>query len=212
MATGTNADPNFLWKLRAKINTPDGGLNWMLHLANKTQAQALAAAVKIMAHYRAILPSTCEVKHCTISKSNTNKDSKIVMAAIGDGLYLQSGVDPAATTYNRFDDCLKVRFEDEAGWGVTEKIGPIPDTIIGNGEIILPIASVTDMTAADPAAPTQPVTYATAFQGLMLLIGKNCSRVKSSTNIAGGNYDYFAFEAAHVIGVGKKKGGRISVS
>lgn len=211
MASGNNVEPNFLWTLRFKVNTPDGGLNWQLKLPNMTQTQALTAAQKIAAYYLALMPSTCEVKHCTISKSNAAKDSKIVIAAIGDGQYGQSGMSPAATVYNRFDDCIKVRMECVDGGGETIKIGPVPDTIIGGGEILLPIASVTDMTTADPIAPVQPITYATGFAALILLIGKYAGRVKSKTNIPGGTYDFFAFEAAHVLGVGKKKGGRISV-
>lgn len=209
MAAGDNAGPNYLFTMRTKVNTPDGGLNWNLKFANMTIAQALVAANKIMAYYINLLPSTCEIVHCTLSQSNTTKDSKIVRGALGQGLYLQSGMSPAATTYNRFDDVIKVRFECVDGGGVTEKIGPVPDTIIGNGEVILPIADVTDMTVADPIAPVQPLTYATGFAAMMLLIGKNCSRVVAKNNIPGGTYNYFAFSAAYAIGTGKKKGGRV---
>lgn len=211
MITGNNVDPNFLWYLRFKVNTPDGGLNWVLRMPDRDEASALAKSILIADAYKAIMPSTCEIKHCTLSKSNALKDSRIVTGALGDGMYLQSGVDPADTVYNQFDDVVKVRFEDEDGQGVTHKIGPVPDTIILAGEIPLAITSVTDMTAADPAAPVQPVTYATAFTALMLLVGKYCGRIEAKTNNPGGTYKYSKFKKAHVIGVGSKKGGRVFV-
>lgn len=211
MAQGNNNGDAKLFKLRVKINTPDGGLNWVLHLANTTEADALTRAEAIVTRYKAILPSTCEIKHCTISRSNTHKDSRIIKGVLGDGLYGQGGVDPDPTTYNKFDDVLLVRMEDEEGQGITLKIGPVPDTIISNGEVIDPIDSVTDMAPAVAAAGAQPVTYKTEFKNLMHLIGKYCHRVKAATNNPGGLYEYFAFQRAHVVGVSKKKGGRIFV-
>jgi len=211
MTGGTNVTPNFLWKLRFKINTPDGSLNFVLHLADMTEAAAKAAALKIAEYYRYLIPSTCEIKRCTISKSNTTKDSQIITGAIGDGRYLNV-VLTTPTVYNQATDTIKVRFEDNDGSGLTLQIGPVPDTIITGGEIPLPISSVTDMSAADPTSPiVTDVVYATAFNGLMLLIGKYCARVKSSTNNPGGTYEYSKFKAAHVIGVGKKKSGKILV-
>lgn len=211
MTPGNHTGAESLWKLRFKVNTPDGGYNLMLHLPNMVEADAKAAAIKIAEYYRYLIPSTCEIKRCTISKSNTTKDSRIVKDAIGDGRYLNVVLtDP--TVYNKSDDCIKVRFEDLDGSGITLEIGPVPDTIITGGEIPLAISSVEDMTAADPTSPiVTDLVYATAFQGLMLLIGKNCARVQASTNNPGGTYQYSKFKTAHVLGVGRKKGGRIFV-
>ena len=211
MLIGDNVDPLFLWILRFKVNTPDGGLNWVLKMPATTEANAKAKAILISKHYRAVMPSTCEIYRATISKSNSTKDSRIVKDAIGDGMYLQSGVGPAATVYNKFDACVKVRFEDEDGSGVTFEIGPVPDTIIQGGEFPLAITSVDDMTAADPADPVQDVVYAAAFRNLMLLVGKYCGRIEAKTNVPGGTYKYSKFKTAHVIGVGRKKGGRVFV-
>lgn len=211
MTGGTNVDPNFLWYVRFKINTPNGGFNLKLSMPNTTEINALLQGNKIADHYKYLIPSTCEIIRATISKSNTAKDSRILKAALGDGKYLQNGVAPPATTYNLASDTIKVRFEDEDGSGVTMKLGPVPDTIIGNGEVILPIASVTDMTAPDPVPIITDVVYATAFAQFMLLIGKYCARVEAKTNNPGGAYNFSKFKAAHVIGVGKKKGGRILV-
>lgn len=213
MITGANGPDNFLWKLRIKINTPDGGLNFLCHLPDMSLVLAKAAALKICIAYKALVPSTCEIKRATISKSNTNKDSKLLKNVIGDGLYGGIAADPPVvpTVYNRYTDCIKVRFEDTDGGGVTMKIAPVPDTIILGGGIPLPIDSVEDMTVADPAAPVQPVLYSTAFKNLMILIGKNCCRVEAKTNIPGGSYKYAKFDTAHVLGVGGKKGGLVSV-
>lgn len=211
MNTGTNEDPNFLWIMRLKVNSPDGGFNLKLHLPHQSEADAKARAIKIADHYKYLLPSTCEIRRATISKSNVTKDSRIITAALGDGKYLQNDADPDPTVYNQADDVIKVRFEDNDGGGVTMKIGPVPDTIIVGGEIPLAIASVTDVSAADPAAIVTDVVYATAFTQFMLLVAKYCARVEAKTNLPGATYKYSLFKAAHVIGVGKKKGGRIFV-
>lgn len=213
MITGHSGPDNYLWKLRFKVNTPDGGSNLLLHLPDMTLVAAKAAALKIGIAYKALIPSTCELRRSTISKSNTKKDSKLLKSLRGDGLYGGIAADPPVvpTVYNNAENCIKTRFEDVDGGGVTLNIGPVPDAIITAGDIPLPIASVEDMTVADPAAPVQPVLYSTAFAALMLLIGKYCCRVESKTNVPGGDYLYARFESAHVLGVGKKKLGRIFV-
>lgn len=209
MAGGTNTSPNFLWRLRYKINTPDGGLNFALQIAEQAEAAAIAAAIDISGRLKALMPSTCEIFACTISKSNRKRDSRIIPGAIGDGLYLQSGMAPTATVYNRFDDCINVRFEDADGGGVTMKIGPVPDTIIEGGDIKLPITGVTDGTLAPAVLGAQPITYATEFTQLMQAICKYCHHVETKNNLPGGTYTYFAFTKANVKRVGKKKGGRV---
>lgn len=211
MAIGTNTSPAFLWKLRFKINTPDGGLNFSLALAEKLEAPAIAAAVDIANRVRALMPSTCSIWACTISKSNTKKDSRIIPGVLGDGLYLQNGVGPAATVYNKFDDALLVRFEDDDGAGVSMKFGPIPDTIIGGGDVILPITGVTDGAVAPAALGAQPITFATEFTQLMQSIAKNCVHLQTKGNVPGGNYTYYTFKTANVKRVTRKKGGRVFV-
>lgn len=200
--------PLYLWSLKIKINTPDGGLNTKFHICNKTDTDAIVVANDICARLKILMPSTTEIFGAVISKSNTARDSRILPDAIGDGSYLQTGVDPAATTYNRYDDCISVRFEDEDGDGVTMKLGPIPDTIIGGGSIILPIAAVTDVTVAAAALTAGGAPYATEFTKLMLTIARGCGHVKAKTNVPGGGYDFAIFKRAYVLGVGKKKGGR----
>lgn len=211
MANGTNTPPNFLYNLRFKINTPDGGLNWKLSFAEMTEVNALAASIDIANRLRALMPSTCEIYAATISKSNRTKDSRFIPGCIGSGQYLQSGMSPAATVYNHFTDAILVRFEDSDGQGVSMKIGPVPDTIITNGQIPLPITGVTDATVAPAALGAQPITYATEFTQLMQAIAKNCAKIVSKNNIPGGTYNYSAFTKANVKRVCKKKGGRVFV-
>lgn len=211
MTTGNNVDPLFLWILRVKTNTPDGGFNLKLHLPETSEADAKTRANKIIDHYKYLIPSTAEIRRATISRSNVTKDSRILTAGLGDGKYLQNDVDPDPTVYNQADDVIKVRFEDDDGGGVTMKIGPVPDTIIVGGEIPLAIASVTDVTAADPVPIVTDVVYATAFTQFMLLVAKYCARVEAKTNNPGGTYKFSKYKNAHVIGVGKKKGGRVFV-
>lgn len=210
MPGGLNVSPNFLWKLRFKVNTPDGGLNWMLHIAEKTFAQANTVAEDIASRYRSLMPETCEIYHCTLSKDNPKKDSRIVKAAIGDGLYHADVEDPEFdSTYNRFDDVLLIRFENEDGWGITHKFGPVPDGIIVAGEMPLAPVSVTDIAPAVAAQAAQPVTYATELTKLMHAIAKNTHHVQTAGHTPGEGYTYYNFERAHFIRTGKKKGGRV---
>jgi len=209
MPAGLNQAPNHLWKLRFKVNTPDGGLNWMLHIAEKTFADAHTIAVDIASRYRALMPETCEVYHCTLSRDNPKKDSRIVTAGLGDGLYHFEEVVENVSTYNRFDDVLLVRFENQDGWGITHKIGPVPDGIIIAGEVPLPPASVTDIAPAVAAQVAQPIVYATEFTKLMHAIAKNTHHLQTAEHTPGEGYIYFNFERAHFIRAGKKKGGRV---
>lgn len=211
MPQGTNTSPNFLWKLRFKINTPDGGLNWLLQIAEKIEADAVTIATDIAARFKSILPSVCTIYACTLSKSNTKKDSRIIAGAIGSGLYGQVDENSDPTVSNKYDDAILVRFENEDGGGVSMAIGPVPDTIITDGEITLPISSVTDMAPAVAASAAQPVTYATEFTKLMHAIGKNCNHVQTKNNEPGGTYTYYVFNKAHVKRVTRKKKGRVFV-
>lgn len=211
MAVGTNTTPNFLWKLRVKINTPDGGLNFSLHRAESNEADARAAFLDICNRLRAIMPSTCEIFMATMSKDNTKKDSRLIPEAIGDGLYGQGGVDPDPTTYNRFDDAFLLRFENAEGGEVPLKLAPIPDLEIVAGEAAhIPDSVVGTPAGALPAIGAQPVTFKTELENLMKAITKNCHHVVTKNHTPGGNYTYFAFENAHFLRVAKKKGGRVS--
>lgn len=211
MSIGLNVDPNVLWKCRYHINTPDGGLNFSLHKAEANEAAAQAAFVDIAQRLLAIMPSTCEIFACTMSKDDVKKDGRIIAAAIGKGMYLQSGVSPAATPYNRFDDCINVRLENSDGSGVTIKIGPVPDTIILGGDMVTVPANVTDGSVAPAALGAQPITYATEFTQLMQSICKNCHHVSTKNHTPGGNYTYFTFTKAYATRVSRKKGGRVFV-
>lgn len=209
MPQGLNQAPNYLWKLRFKVNTPDGGLNWMLHIAEKPYATAQAIAEDIASRYRALMPETCEIYHCTLSRDNPKKDSRIVKAALGDGLYHFEEVTPNISTYNRFDDVLLIRFENEDGWGISHKFGPVPDGIIVAGEVPLPPVSVTDIAPAVAAQAAQPVVYATELTKLMHKIAKDTHHVQTKDHIPGETYVYYNFERAHFVRAAKKKGGRV---
>jgi hypothetical protein len=208
---GTNTSPNFLWKVRFKINTPDAGLNFLLQIAEQTEAAAITAVTDIAGRLRALMPSTCEIFACTISKSNTRRDSRMIPGAIGPGLYLQSGVSPAATVYNQATDVFLIRFEDADGSGVSMKIGPIPDTEISAGDAAHVPAAVTDGSAAPAALGAQPITFATEFTQLMQAICKYTHHVETKNNAPGGNYTFSAYTKANFKRVAKKKGGRVFV-
>lgn len=209
MSVGTNTAPNVLWKGRYKINTPDGGLNFSLHIAEQPAAVALAAFSDIAERLIALMPSTCEIFAAVMSMDNTSKDGQIIADAIGEGKYLQNGATPPATLYNKFDDAILCRFENTNGSGVTLKIAPVPDTIIGGGQILIPILPVTDATVVPTVLPVQPIVYDVEFTQLMQSIAKNCHHVSTKNHTPGGNYTYYAFSKAYAIRVGRKKGARV---
>lgn len=211
MAIGANLDAAPLWKLRVKINTPDGGLNWSLHMAETAEASARSIAGDVCNRLRAIMPSVCEIFAATISKDNTKKDSRSLPEAIGPGLYGQGGVSPPASTYNRFDDSILVRLENDDGGQVACKIAPVPDAIIVAGDIADPITNVSGIpVGVVPATAAQPVVYKTEFNNLMATIVKYCHHVSTKNHVPGGAYTYFPFKNAIVQRVAKKKGGRVS--
>ena len=175
MSIGTNTTPNFLWKARFKINTPDGGINFSLHLAETLQADAITRVQDIANRLLSIMPSTCALYACTISKDDSKKDSRLVPNVIGPGLYGITAPGDPETTYNQYVDCILVRMENVDGGGTTIKIGPVPDAIIGNGEVILPITSVTDF------APAVAARRAHTYWPRRTSVSRSCS-VPSTAN------------------------------
>lgn len=208
MATGSGDGADLLWKLRVKVNTPDGGLNWSLH-AKGVEATVRTNFADIVNRYKSLLVSTSEIYSAIMSKDNHKKDSRIITGVVGPGLYGQSGSAPLETVYNKCDDAILCRFENEDGGGTSLAIGPVPDTIIKNQEIELPISGITDLTPAVAASAAQPVTYATEFTKLLHAIGKNCIHLQTKDHVVGGAYTWFAFVAAHVKRVTRKKTGRV---
>lgn len=210
MANGTNTAPNFLWKIFFKINTARKGFNIAFHMAETPEATARAAAIDLSARMLAIMPSTAAIFFAAMSKDDPAKDSRIIPEAQGVGLYLQNGVSPAATPQDSSNTCINIRFENNNGGGVTRQYLPIPDTIITNDTVVLPITPVVGRPGALPAAPVaQPVTYATEFNKLMQAIVFNFHHVQTRGHVPGGNYTYYPFQNAYVLGVSAKKGGRV---
>lgn len=209
MTDGSNTPPNYLWKVRFKINAPDGGLNFMVQMAEVVEATAITNATDIAARLRAILPSVCDIYSATISKSNSQKDSRMLPDAIGPGEFGQGGVDPVASTYNQFTDAVLMRFEDADGGFVPMKIGPVPDTFIVAGGPSNPVLSLSDPSIAVPATAVQPVTYQTELKNLCHAIAKYCHHVQSKNNIPGGAYKFTTFTKVHFKRISKKRGGRV---
>lgn len=210
MPTGGNPGDLPLWKLRLKINTPDGGLNSSFWCALKIEADARAACIDLGNRILAIMPSTCEIFSAVMSKDTTKKDGRVIPDIIADGRYGQGGVDPEPTTYNRYDDAFLIRIENNDGGWMDYKHGPIPDGEIVAGEAPNAPDSVVGVPAgALPAIAAQPVVFKTELNNLMKALVKNFTHIQTKGHTPGGTYTYFLFENAHYERVTKKKGGRV---
>jgi hypothetical protein len=205
-----------LWHLFLKINSDFGSLNFKLHMLGANLAAVRTVAERIGTRYRWIMPSTAEMVHAHLSKDDTDQDSRQLPLATGPGLYgSNASPDPVVTKFNRYTDCVLVRFEDSTGGGVTRKIGPIPDSLITAQELVTVPASVTG--DAKPAAPaTAPgiayaadTSWATEFTNLITDIAANCINVKAGHD-PGGVFQYADnWNALVSLQVGGKKGARV---
>jgi len=205
-----------LWHLFLKINTDFGGVNFKLHLLGATLAAVRANATRIATRYRWIMPKSAEIVHVHLSKDDSDQDSRQLPEACGLGLYGSNATPtPILTKFNRYTDCVLVRFEDSTGGGVTRKIGPVPDTVISEqGLTVTPDSVIGDVKPTNPAtaagiAYVADASWATEFSNLIQDIAANCINVKAG-HAPGGVFQYADMWNALVnVQVGGKKGARV---
>lgn len=205
-----------LWHLFIKINTDFGSLNFKLHLLGANLAAVRAKAARLCTRYRWLLPTSAELVHAHLSKDDSDQDSRQLPEGCGPGLYGSNATPSAVVTkFNRYTDCILVRFEDSTGGGVTRKIGPVPDSVITAQEIVPTITSVTG--DAVPAVPgddpgiayAADTSWATEFTNFIQDVAASCINVRSG-HPPGGAFQYADLWNALVSNqVGGKKGARV---
>lgn len=211
MAQGTNTDPNFLWHGNVKINTDTMGFNFKFHVAEKPEADAKIALLKLAALQLLLMPGNSEIVYATVSKDNTAKDSRAVRGALGVGAYVTAaGPPPVPALYNRPDDALLIRFEHLGGGSVTRKIGPLPDTLVVGGNMSITIADVDAPVVAAPAEAAPGDAWEVLCNKFMKAFMFYTQHLQSGHQ-PGTGYTYFPWTAAYVLRVGRKKGGRVLV-
>lgn len=206
MATGTG----ILWHLNLKVNTPKRGLNMKFHMAEVTEATARTQAIALCARLKHLLPTDAEIFFATISKDDHKKDSRFVPEALGAGSHIVAGVSPPPSVYDFPTTSLMVRMEHADGSSVTRKIGPLPDDIVDDGEIILAVSNVTTVPVAAPAAWAGGDLWAATFNNFMKELMLFTHHVQSG-HAPGGPYTYFAWTSMFALRIGQKKGGRVFI-
>lgn len=205
-----------LWHLFMKINTDWGSLNFKLHLIGANLAAVRAKAERLCTRYRWILPTGSEMIHAHLSKDDSDQDSRQLPAGCGPGLYGSNATPTAVVTkFNRYTDCVMVRFEDSTGGGVTRKIGPVPDTVV-SAQVLVPAVDsiVGDVVPTAPStapgiAYSADTSWATEFTNLIKDIAASCVNVRAG-HAPGGAFQYADLWNALVSEqVGGKKGARV---
>jgi len=197
-----------LWSLNIKINSERKGFNEKFWLAEKTEAEAKTAALAICAQRKKLLPSNASIFFATISKNDTNRDSRFLSTALGDGSYVSAGVDPDPSVYDYANTALLVRCENTNGTSITRKFVCIPDEIVTDGALVSSITPITSTPVAEPAADAVDATWYAKFNRMLGLLAFYTSHVQGG-HLPGGPYTYFAFNAMYAMRIGQKKGARV---
>lgn len=197
-----------LWHMNYKINTPTRGFNFKLHVPNVDEATVIPIAERIGQRLLYLMPSTCEIFYATISKDDTDQDSRRVPGALGGGLYGQTGSSPAATKPDNSRSAILTRFEHSAGGGVNMKFAPIPDTVCTDDTLTTIPTAVVGVPVGALALPGAGADFFVEFTTLMKDIVQSCKAIKSG-HPPGGAFKYANFLNAYYTRLAVKKGGRI---
>lgn len=195
-----------LWKLNFKINTEHRGFNLGFHIAEKNEADAKAAGIKIAKHLKGVLPTSAAIVFATVSKDNAVKDSRFIRDALGEGQFILAG--PVNTTYDFSQTSLLVRLEHAGGSLVPMKLGPLPDTVVTDEAIVDALDDVADFSGPEPADPAVFTVWADNYKSLMQVIIMRTAFVKAD-HLPGLAYTWFAWTSAFPIRIARKKGGRV---
>lgn len=206
MATGTG----ILWHLNVKINTPQRGFQMKWHMAEVAESVARSNAIALCNRFKHLMPTDAEIFFATIAKDDNPRDSRFVPEALGAGSHITPGSTPPPSVYDYPTTSLLVRAEHAAGSSVTRKLGPLPDDIVTDGEVIAAITNVTTMPVAAPAAWASGDLWATTMNNFLKEIMLFTQHVKSG-HAPGGPYTYFPWTAMFPLRVGEKKGGRVFI-
>jgi len=196
-----------LWKLNFKVNTAKHGFNLGFHIAEKSQADAIAAGVKIAKHLLGILPTTAEVVFATVSKDTTTKDSKFIRGALGFGKFEVAGP-PPETTYDSGRTSLLVRYEHADGGSVSMKLPALPDVVVTDEEIIDNLDDVANFIGPEPADPAVFTVWKDLYKSFVQVLILRTNFVRAG-HLPGDEYTYFTWESAFPMRIVDKKGGRV---
>ena len=199
-----------LWHANFKINTPACGFNKKFHIPNVDEAAARIIATRLGQRMRFLMPSVCELFYATITKDDTDQDSRRLPGCVGDGLYLQSVVPPVPTKADNSRSAVLCRFEHSAGGGVNHKFAAVPDSVCEGDQLNTIPASVVGTPLVDPGAPGTGANWFVEFNLLMQDITMYCKAIKSG-HLPGGPFKFANFVNAYYTRLSVKKGGRVFI-
>lgn len=207
--TPAPSDTTFLWKLNLKVNGPVKGFNLKFWLQGKTPDAAVTAGNDICSRYRYILPADSEIFVATISKDDRKRDSLMLEAAAGPGLYNVATPVVTPSSCDTDEAAVMIRFEHGGGSSDTKKFNPVPDNVITKRAIVSAFALDSSYLVATAvgAAPSVITDWVVNFGGLIRSILNNTVHVKAG-HTPGGVYIYENWKKAIPLRVGRKKGGR----
>jgi hypothetical protein len=203
-----------LWKLLFKLNVADVGFNESWHILGATSDEARTKATAIATARRRILPSDSEIYYATISNDDSKRDSKYVPSSLGAGLFALPIVAPAVvaapSVVNDARTAIRIRFEHDGGGEDTRLLVGVGDTVVTSNDLVAPPTDLTAVFAgADPDAGDLTV-FKTQLENFIKIISKYAVHVVSG-HAPGGAYTTNVYTSAFYRGIGKKKGGRVSI-
>lgn len=207
MAYNVGAAGN-LWDFHLQINSARKGFNLRWAFVGADLTGIMTPATRIAGRLLNLMPTDAEIFFARLSNNNSAKDSRFVRAAVGPGGHIGPGVDPPATVYDMPQAHVLVRFEDTEGAEVSRKIGPIPDYVVEDEELMATITDVVGTPVGALGAVGSGADWYANFNLLMKDIVQNTVHVKSG-HAPGGAFSYAPWQNAYVMRTCIKKGGRI---
>lgn len=214
-ANWSDGDAGTLWHLNMKINTDFCSFTTKWHMKGAALVDVRAKAVALCTRWKWIMPPSCSIEHATLNKDDHDQDSRQLSEVFGPGLFGSNKAGGAQITkFNRATDHLLVRFEHAAGNGVTRKIGPVPDEVVSQQQIVGTVPP--QNTDTTPIAPvTAPgivyvadTTWIVEMGNLIQYIGFATIAVKAG-HPPGGAYKFAPWLNCLPANVGGKKGARL---
>lgn len=204
----TDGDPGTLFHLNLKVNTWQRGFNFKFHLKGADYAAVMPGCIGIADRMKGIMPTDSEIFYAAVSMDNSNRESKFVRDALGDGKFAQTGDPLPAKPFDNSRSGLLVRFEISDGLWVSRVFNPIPDEVMTDGDLVNAITDITAPVIAAPAAYAGADTYAQAWTKFLQAVMFWSVFVKAG-HPPGGAYRSSPWSAAYVLRQGVKKGGRV---
>jgi len=203
-----DGDPGTLFHLNLKVNTEFRGFPYKFHLKGADYAAVMPGAIAIANQMKGWMPTDTEIIYATVTRDNSDRDSKFVRGALGSGVFAQTGTPPPAEVFDNPRSALLTRFETDSGLSLSRKFSTLPDEVLTDGSLVADIPDITATPLAAPAAVAATDTFAQAFNKFLQAVAFYSVFVKAG-HAPGGVYRWEKFSGVFVLRQSAKKGGRV---